>query len=325
MPLPLISDIPGRSLNVVANLVKMGISQNWHSISATLSTTATYDQEMPPLLVLDADSLAHRAYHAMPHVEGRDGRPVGLLLGFATTLVNLWRTRQPRTVLVCIDSRERSYRHELLPAYQGQRDPFAADLVEQLDRLAELTEAFGFASATHPPFEADDLLATAVHLEEAARGTCEVVTSDRDAFQLISSHTIVIRPGSEHEVVDVAGVRDRYGIDPRQVPDLIALRGDPSDNIPGARGIGQKTAAELLRRYGTLAGLREHEAELTPRQQTSIAEADLDTYLAIATMRSDLPLRRPPDASLEIEQASTWCAEQGMARMAARLAGAARA
>lgn len=277
---------------------------------------------MQPLLVIDGDSLAHRAYHAMPPVEGRDGHPVGLLLGFATTLVNLWRSRRPRAVIVCLDSRLPSYRHELLPGYQGKRDPFPDDLTEQLDRLDALSAAFGFTSAKVPPFEADDLLATAVELEEAAGGGAEVVTSDRDAFQLVSDRTIVLRPGPVIETVDRAGVLERYGVDPAQVPDLIALRGDPSDNIPGARGIGQKTAADLLRRYGTLEGVRRHEAELTPRQRASIAEADLDAYLAIATMRCDLPLERPADASLDPARAAAWCAEQGMTRLAARLAGA---
>jgi len=97
-----------------------------------------------PLLVIDGDSLGHRAYHAMPHVEGAGGRPVGLLVGFANFLLATWRSTQPRAVIVCLDTRVPSYRHELLPGYQGQRDPFADDLCEQLDRMPEMTEAFGF-------------------------------------------------------------------------------------------------------------------------------------------------------------------------------------
>ena len=279
---------------------------------------------MPPLLVVDGDSLGHRAYHAMPHVEGAAGRPVGLLVGFANFLLATWRSTQPRAVIVCLDTRVPSYRHELLPGYQGQRDPFADDLCEQLDRMPEMTEAFGFAAAKVVPYEADDLLATAVTQEEARGGGALVVSSDRDTYQLVSDVTATLhpRPRGELERVDRAGVRERYGIDPEQVPDLIALRGDPSDNIPGARGIGQKTAAELLRRYGDLEGVIAHAAELTPRQRLAVEGSadELRRYLDVATMRRDVAMTIPDDASLAAASAAEWCREAGMLGLARRLA-----
>jgi DNA polymerase-1 len=276
-----------------------------------------------PLLVIDGDSLGHRAYHAMPSVEGAGGRPVGLLVGFANALLATVRTTTPRAVLVCLDARMPSYRHELLPGYQGQRDPFADDLCEQLDRLGELAEAFGFAAAKVPPYEADDLLATAVTLEEARGGGALVVSGDRDMYQLVSDATTVLhpRPQSVLEPVDRAGVRERYGIEPEQVTALIALRGDPSDNIPGAKGIGQKTAADLLRRYGDLEGVIAHAGELTPRQREAVEGSadDLRRYLEVAAMRRDVPIELPADAELDAERAARWCSEAGMARLAARL------
>jgi len=279
---------------------------------------------MPPLLVIDGDSLGHRAYHAMPHVEGAGGRPVGLLVGFANFLLATWRSTQPRAVIVCLDTRVPSYRHELLPGYQGQRDPFADDLCEQLDRMPEMTEAFGFAAAKVVPYEADDLLATAVTQEEARGGGALVVSSDRDTYQLVSAVTATLhpRPRGELERVDRAGVRDRYGIEPEQVPDLIALRGDPSDNIPGARGIGQKTAAELLRRYGDLEGVIAHAAELTPRQRLAVESSadELRLYLDVATMRRDVAMTIPEDASLDAGSAAEWCRAAGMLGLARRLA-----
>ena len=279
---------------------------------------------MPPLLVIDGDSLGHRAYHAMPHVEGAGGRPVGLLVGFANFLLATWRSTQPRAVIVCLDTRVPSYRHELLPGYQGQRDPFADDLCEQLDRMPEMTEAFGFAAAKVVPYEADDLLATAVTQEEARGGGALVVSSDRDTYQLVSAVTATLhpRPRGEFERVDRAGVRDRYGIEPEQVPDLIALRGDPSDNIPGARGIGQKTAAELLRRYGDLEGVIAHAAELTPRQRLAVEGSadELRLYLDVATMRRDVAMTIPEDASLDAGSAAEWCRTAGMLGLARRLA-----
>ena len=255
---------------------------------------------MAPLLVIDGDSLGHRAYHAMPAVEGAGGRPVGLLLGFANFLLATWRATQPRAVLVCLDTRVPSYRHDLLPAYQGQREPFAADLCEQLDRMPEMTEAFGFAAAKIAPYEADDLLATAVTQEEARGGGALVVSSDRDTYQLVSDVTATLhpRPRGQLERVDRSGVRERYGVEPEQVTDLIALRGDPSDNIPGARGIGPKTAAELLRRYGDLDGVIAHAAELTPRQRLAVegSASDLRRYLRVATMCRDAAITIPVDA-----------------------------
>ena len=279
---------------------------------------------MAPLLVIDGDSLGHRAYHAMPSVEGAGGRPVGLLLGFANVLLSTLRATQPRAVIVCLDTRVPSYRHDLLPGYQGQREPFADDLCEQLDRMPELAEAFGFAAAKVVPYEADDLLATAVTQEEARGGGALVVSSDGDTYQLVSDVTATLhpRPRGELERVDRAGVRERYGIEPEQVPDLIALRGDPSDNIPGARGIGQKTAAELLRRHGDLEGVIAHAAELTPRQRLAIEGSadDLRRYLDVATMRRDVTMTIPGDASLDAESAAAWCREAGMLALARRLA-----
>ena len=278
---------------------------------------------MPPLLVIDGDSLGHRAYHAMPDVGGAGGRPVGLLVGFANALLATWRSTEPRAVLVCMDARTPSYRHELLPAYQGKRDPFADDLCEQLDRIPALAEAFGFAAAKVEPYEADDLLATAVTLEEAAGGGALVVSGDRDMYQLVSDVTAVLhpRPRSVLERVDRAGVRERYGIEPEQVTSLIALRGDPSDNIPGARGIGQKTAAELLGRYGDLEGVIAHAADLTPRQRDSVAGSadDLRRYLDVAAMRRDAPIAVPDDAGLDADSAARWCTEAGMLGLASRL------
>jgi DNA polymerase-1 len=280
---------------------------------------------MPPLLVIDGDSLGHRAYHAMPAVEGAGGRPVGLLLGFANVLLACVRATEPRAVIVCMDTRMPSYRHEILPAYQGQRDPFADDLCEQLDRLPELAEAFGYAAAKLEPWEADDLLATSVALEEARGGGALVLSSDRDTYQLVSDVTSTLhpRPRGQLERVDRAGVIERYGIEPEQVTSLIALRGDPSDNIPGARGIGQKTAAELLRRYGDLDGVIAHAGELSPRQRLAIASGadELRAYRDVATMRRDLPIEIPEDAELAAESAAAWCAEAGMLRLAARLTG----
>jgi DNA polymerase I len=277
-----------------------------------------------PLLVVDGDSIGHRAYHAMPPVADSDGRESGLLLGFANVLLATVDLVHPRAVLLALDSRERSYRHDLLPGYQGQRDPFPRELTDQLDTLPELAEAFGYAAAKVPPFEADDLLASGVEAELARGGRAIVMTSDRDAYQLVGARSSVLVPsraGNPPELVDIAGVEDRYGISPEQVPDLIALRGDPSDAIPGAKGIGAVSAADLLRRFGTLEGVIEHVSELTPRQRDAVEGSadELRQYKQVATMRRDLPLPDVPDASLDAPRAASWAAARGLGTLAARL------
>jgi DNA polymerase I len=282
---------------------------------------------MPPLLVVDGDSLGHRAYHAMPPVKGANGRPVGLLLGFANMLLATHAVVAPRATVVCLDSRVPSYRHELLPGYQGQRPAFADDLSGQLDELEELSEAFGFYAVKQPPWEADDLLASAVAVEEARGGEAFVFTSDRDSFQLVSQRTSVLMPGKPGDGPTRVGpeeVQERYGVRPDQVVDLIALRGDPSDQIPGARGVGPKTAAELLRRFDTLEGILAHVTELTARQREAIAghADDLRRYREVATMRNDVPLPALADRSLDPDGAAAFCRAFGITRLAERLAEA---
>jgi DNA polymerase-1 len=243
-----------------------------------------------------------------------------MLVGFANMLLGLWQAERPRTVLACWDTvGVPTWRHELLPDYQGGRD-FPDDLVAQLERLPALVAAAGFANAKQAGFEADDFLAAAAGAETAHGGTSVVVTSDRDAYQLVSEVVTVVRPVRgvfEVERVGVAEVRERYGIDPSQVPDFIALRGDPSDHIPGARGIGPKKAAVILAEHGALdralaAGLLADEA------------AALRDYQRIATMRSDAPTPALPDTQPDWAAAATLVERWGLTALAGRLRDIAR-
>src|SRR5207237_5095135 len=209
-----------------------------------------------PLLVIDGDSLAHRAYHALPKtIQRAEGKPSNAIVGFTNFLLRLWDAEQPRAVVVGWDTLEvPTYRHEAFDTYQSGRQ-FDEELLEQLGLLPQLVEAFGFAYAKAPGYEADDFLAAAVAAEEKRRGTAVVATSDRDSFQLASERTTIIQPVrgvSELARLGPAEVVERYGVEPEQVPDFIALRGDPSDRLPGAPGVGPKKAADLLRQYGSL-------------------------------------------------------------------------
>jgi DNA polymerase-1 len=235
----------------------------------------------------------------------------------------LWRAERPRAVLACWDTLTApTYRHELWPDYQTGRQ-FDPEIVEQLDRMPELCEALGFAFAKAAGYEADDLLATAARLETEAGGRALVVTSDRDAYQLVSASVTVLAPrtgGYAPDRVDRAEVVGRYGVRPDQVPDFIALRGDPSDKIPGAKGIGAKGAADLLGRYGTLEGIVAAGGELSPRQAEAVRDERLGVFQRVATMDRRAPVERPRDNTLDVERAAAYAAEIGDERLAERIA-----
>ena len=257
-----------------------------------------------PLLVIDGDSFAHRSYHALPKsIRRRGDKPAGAILGFANMLLRLYREEQPRAVLVAWDTlEEETYRHEALPEYQSGRE-FDEDVLEQLEVLPEFVVACGFQNARAAGYEADDLLASAAAKEEKRGGTVLVASGDRDSFQLASDHSTILYPVRAGELARIgpAEVRERYGVDPRQVPDFVALRGDPSDKIPGAPGVGAAGAASLIQRYGSL------EAALDDGRFPAMADT-LRLYKAIAIMD-----RRAPIPSLR-SQKPTWDKAAALAR-----------
>jgi DNA polymerase-1 len=266
-----------------------------------------------PLLAVDGDSFAHRAYHALPKKAFRrkDGGPGNALEGFTTMLLRLWQGERPRAVLVAWDSLDHpTYRHTAFEGYQSGR-VFEPELLEQLDLLPTFIGRAGIACAKAPGYEADDFLGAAVTHEEAAGGLVLVATSDRDAFQLASDRTTVLQPvrGSAPARIGPAEVRERYGVDPVQVPDFIALRGDPSDKIPGARGVGAKGAANLLSQYASLD-------EMLEAGRFS-AEADaLRLFLGLATLDRTAPLPPLPDAEPDWDALADEAEELGLARLA---------
>lgn len=271
----------------------------------------------PPLLVVDGDSFAHRAYHGLPKsIRRAGGRPGGAILGFANLLLRLFEAEQPRAVLVGWDTLdEPTFRQRLFPAYQGGRQ-FDAELLEQLELLPEFVAACGFATAKAPGYEADDFLAAAVAREERRGGAALVASGDRDAFQLASAATTILHPVKAGEMARIgpAEVRARYGVEPSQVPDFIALRGDPSDKIPGARGVGPKGAAALLRRLGSL-----EEAIEEGRFPTQAEELRL--FKRLATMDPSAPLPAAPDQTPNWGRAATLAREWGLNALAGRLSG----
>jgi exodeoxyribonuclease-3 len=270
---------------------------------------------------VDGDSFAHRAYHGLPKTIRRgDGSGAGALVGFANTLLQLYQTEQPRAVVVAWDTLEvPTYRHLALPSYQGGR-VFEASLLDQLRLLPDFVAACGFANAKGAEYEADDFLAAAVAQGEARGEQCLVASGDRDTFQLASDRTTILHPVRAGELARIgpAEVRERYGVDPAQVPDFIALRGDPSDKIPGAPGVGPKTAAALLRGGATLESL------LAEGRFAAIA-SDLRLYRRIATMDATAPLPPIRNGEPNWAEAAALAASWGLDRLSARLGALATA
>ena len=263
---------------------------------------------MSTLLAIDGDSFAHRAYHGLPK-----SIRLNAIVGFTNMVSRLWQAEQPDAVLIGWDTLEvPTYRHEAYEPYQSGR-VFEESLLEQLALMPALTRALGFAVGKDAGYEADDFLAAGV---KAWPDTVLVATSDRDAYQLVSDRVTILAPArgvSEIVRIGPAEVRERYGVEPEQVPDLIALRGDPSDKLPGARGIGPKKAAELLAQYGTLENVLD-------AGRFAAESEDLRLYRRIAQMDASAPLPPLKPQTPTWAEASSFVADLGLAQLAERLA-----
>jgi DNA polymerase-1 len=282
-----------------------------------------------PLLAVDAPSMLFRAFYALPDsIKGKDGAPVNALLGTANLILRELELHDPRAVVLCFGPDAADYRVELFDGYHAERPEVPDTLAPQFADSRAFFEAFGWVVADHDSLEADDLLGSYARREADAGGRALVMTGDRDMYQCAGERVTVlyIRTGGKGaEAVDAAEVRNRYGIDPAQVPDFIALRGDPSDGIPGAKGIGEKTAAELLQRHGSLqAALDGAVRESKPSIRKALMEQrdELLRFKEIATLQ-DVPVELPPDLPTDLAGGAAAARERGMNRLAERLEKAA--
>jgi DNA polymerase-1 len=280
-----------------------------------------------PLLAVDTPSLLFRAYYALPDsIKGPDGRPVNALLGTANLILREIEVHDPRAVVLCFGPDAASYRTELYPAYHAEREAaMPDDLSPQFAVAHDFFEAFGWTVATSADLEADDLLGTYAKREAKAGGHALLMTGDRDMYQCAGERVTVlyVKTGGKKgaEEVGPAEVRERYGIDPKLVPDFIALRGDPSDGLRGAKGVGPKTAAELLRKHGSLEAVLDNAIrEPRPKLRGALIEArdELLAFKDIATLR-DAGVDRPPDAPTDWAGAAAAARGLGMNRLAERL------
>lgn len=277
-----------------------------------------------PLLAVDGPYLLYRSFYALPDsIHGADDRPVNALLGAANVLLRIAADRGPRAIVVCFGAEAAAYRVELFPAYHAARPEVPDALAWQFARAPEFFAAFGWTSQSSDALEADDLLGSLAAAESGAGGQALILTGDRDMYQCAADQVSVLFLKSGKvgfEEVDPAEVRRRYGVEPALVPDFIALRGDPSDGLPGAAGIGPKTAAELLRRHGSLDGAIAGAREERPRIAAVLTESadELRAFREIATLRLvDVP--RPLDRATDLDGGARAARELGLNRLAERL------
>jgi DNA polymerase-1 len=277
-----------------------------------------------PLLALDTPWLLYRSFFGIPRsIRGADGMPVGALLGTVNTILGLCETFDPRVVVCATGAEDAVYRRTLYPPYHAHRDPMPFELRAQWERADELLASFGWIVRDDLELEADDVLWSCSRAEGAAGGRTLICSADRDLFQAVCEHTAVVALGRGGEAPQLVGpleVRERSGVTPSQIPDLIALRGDPSDGIPGARGVGAKTAAELLQAHGDLEGVIAAAGELRPRIAAAILDQaeELRMFRDIATLR-DIPFKRPVDAGTDRAGGALAARALGMTALAKRL------
>jgi 5'-3' exonuclease len=280
-----------------------------------------------PLLAVDAPFVLYRSFFALPDsILGSEQRPVNALLGAVNILLRVASDRRPRAVVLCFGAEAAHYRVELYPPYHAHRPEVPEALAWQFERAPALFEMFGWGVENAESLEADDLLGSLASVESAAGGETLILTGDRDMYQCVTDRVRVLylKSGiSGFQELDPAEVARRYGVGPQLVPDFIALRGDPSDGLPGAAGIGPKTAAELLGRHGSLeAAIAGADAE-RPRIAASLRDSadELRAFKEIAQLRIE-PMARPPDRETDLVAGARAARELGLNRLAERVEAA---
>ncbi|NNF54436.1 MAG: DNA polymerase I [Acidimicrobiales bacterium] len=252
---------------------------------------------MPKLMLIDGNSLTYRAFFALPDdLATASGQITNAVLGFTSMLINLVRDHEPDGIVVAFDRPEPTFRHEMVDTYKAGRAAAPDVLKQQMGLVREVLEAIRIPMIDHPGFEADDIIAT-LATQGAEQGIdVQVVTGDRDSYQLVSDpHIRVIynkRGVSDYADYDEAGIRERTGVAPADYVQYAALRGDKSDNLPGVPGVGEKTAAKLINSYGGIDGIYQHLDDLTPKLRENLAanEKQVRLNLEMMVLLRDVPL-----------------------------------
>ena len=258
--------------------------------------------EKPTLMLLDGNSLAYRAFYALPaeNFKTKSGLTTNAVYGFTAMLINLMRDESPTHIAAAFDVSRQTFRSERFPEYKATRSATPDEFRGQIDITREVLTAMGITALSEPGFEADDIIATLATQADESGYRVLVVTGDRDALQLVNSDITVLYPIKGVSTLTrytPEAVMEKYGLTPEQYPDFAALRGDPSDNLPGIPGVGEKTAAKWIVEYGSLQGLVDNVEEVRGKVGESL-RANLSTVILnreLTHLVRDVPLAQTPD------------------------------
>ena len=251
------------------------------------------------LLVIDGNSIANRAFYGIKLLTTKDGRYTNAIFGFLNIMNSLLRECEPDEVAVAFDLKHPTFRHEMYDGYKGTRHAMPDELAQQMPILKELLTDLGYRQVSAKGWEADDILGTLAAACEARSDDCFLATGDRDSLQLVSETTTVLLATSamgrsKTETMDLDAIHEKYGIEPKQLIEVKSLMGDTSDNIPGVKGIGEKTAMTLVKNFGTLDSVYDHldSPIIKPRQRENLLACREDAYLShtLGTIRTDAPI-----------------------------------
>ena len=251
------------------------------------------------LLVIDGNSIANRAFYGIKLLTTKDGRYTNAIFGFLNIMNSLLRECEPDEVAVAFDLKHPTFRHEMYDGYKGTRHAMPDELAQQMPILKELLTDLGYRQVSAKGWEADDILGTLAAACEARRDDCFLATGDRDSLQLVSETTTVLLATSamgrsKTETMDLDAIHEKYGIEPKQLIEVKSLMGDTSDNIPGVKGIGEKTAMTLVKNFGTLDSVYDHldSPIIKPRQRENLLACRENAYLShtLGTIRTDAPI-----------------------------------
>ena len=251
------------------------------------------------LLVIDGNSIANRAFFGIKLLTTKDGRYTNAIYGFLNILLSLLKECEPDEVAVAFDLKAPTFRHKMYDGYKATRHGMPEELAQQMPVLKELLADLGYRTVTAEGWEADDILGTLAAACAARKDDCFLATGDRDSLQLVSDTTTVLLAAtvmgrSKTVTMDVDAIQEKYGIQPRQLIEVKSLMGDASDNIPGVKGIGEKTALTLVQNFGTLEGVYEHidDKLIKPKQREHLLECREMAQLShtLGTIRTDAPI-----------------------------------
>lgn len=258
---------------------------------------------MSDLYLIDGMSMVFRAYHAMAAsgLKNSEGQATGAIYSFTNIITRLLETSNPRLIAVVFDTKEPTFRHDMYPEYKANRAAFPEDLGPQLIAIKELINLLGIKQIEMPGFEADDIIGTLSKKASDSKIETYCLTADKDFYQLVTDHVSILKPSrrdEDIEIISYEGVKAKFGVRPDQVIEVQALMGDPVDNVPGVKGVGEKTAIPLIQKYGNIENLYEHLDEITSKSvKAKLIDQKENAFLSkiLVTIKPDVPIDITPE------------------------------